>query len=169
MHYYTFSWRFSYYTCRYQQIVRYYMDQDDYDSVIDSCKRLGEQDSHVWVMALSYFAKREDNCKTQMEEVLRNIDQQKLLPPLLVIQTLANSRVCTLGVVKVSHFQSAYQNFCHGKWVRMYTMLGAHAVAIEVKFYNLIQYHTHLFIPLVLLYFDMFYSRKERRYTLSHR
>ena len=91
------------------------MDQDDYDSVIDSCKRLGEHDSHVWVMALSYFAKREDNCKTQMEEVLRNIDQQKLLPPLLVIQTLANSRVCTLGVVKVSHFQSAFQNFCHGK------------------------------------------------------
>lgn len=86
---------------RYQQIVRYYMDQDDYDSVIDSCKRLGEDDPHVWVMALSYFAKREDNCKSQMEEVLRNIDQQKLLPPLLVIQTLANSRVCTLGVVKV--------------------------------------------------------------------
>lgn len=85
----------------YQQIVRYYMSLDEYSAVIDTCKKFGHLDSHLWVMALSYFAKKEDDCKTQMREVLTNINEKKLLPPLLVIQTLANSRVCTLGVIKV--------------------------------------------------------------------
>ena len=90
-------------TCfSYQQILRYYMDQNDYDSVINSCKKWGQHDSHLWVVALAYFAEKEEDLKPQMKEVLRNIEKQKLLPPLLVIQTLANSRVCTLGVVKVS-------------------------------------------------------------------
>jgi len=77
------------------------MDHNDYDEVIASCKLWGQDDPHVWVMALSYFAGKEDDLKLQMKEVLANIDEQKLLPPLLVIQTLANSKVCTLGVVKV--------------------------------------------------------------------
>lgn len=77
------------------------MDEDEYDMVIETCSRHGQDDPQLWVTALSYFAEKEDDCKTQMEQVLRNIDQQQLLPPLLVVQTLANSRVCTLSVVKV--------------------------------------------------------------------
>ncbi|XP_067935416.1 vacuolar protein sorting-associated protein 11 homolog isoform X2 [Watersipora subatra] len=84
----------------YQQILRYHMEKNDYDQVISTCKKWGEIDSHLWVVSLAYFAEKEVDLRPQMKEVLKNIEQQKLLPPLLVIQTLANSRVCTLGVVK---------------------------------------------------------------------
>ncbi|KAL4227956.1 Vacuolar protein sorting-associated protein 11 [Mactra antiquata] len=83
----------------YQQILRYYMDHDSYDHVITTCKTYGNQDSNLWVQALSYFAKKE-NLKQQLGIVLHHIDKMNLLPPLLVIQTLANSPTATLSVIK---------------------------------------------------------------------
>ena len=60
-----------------------------------------EQDNNLWVQALAYFARKEENCKTQIMEVLSHIDRRNLLPPLLVIQTLAHNSTATLAVVKV--------------------------------------------------------------------
>ena len=59
-------------------------------------------DPHLWTQALAYFARKEENCKTQIMEVLTHIDRWNLLPPLLVIQTLAHNSTATLAVVKVS-------------------------------------------------------------------
>ena len=59
------------------------------------------QDPNLWVQALSYFAGREVNCKTYIVEVLSHVDRRNLLPPLLVIQTLAHNSTATLSVVKV--------------------------------------------------------------------
>ncbi|CAE1174781.1 VPS11 [Acanthosepion pharaonis] len=84
----------------YQQILRYYMDHDKYKQVIDTCKRFGTQESNLWVQALSYFAMKEDNCKTYLMEVLSHIDKKNLLSPLLVIQSLAHNSAATLSVVK---------------------------------------------------------------------
>ncbi|KAK3087703.1 hypothetical protein FSP39_009366 [Pinctada imbricata] len=84
----------------YQQILRYHMEHDDYIHVIDSCKKFGQQDSNLWVQALSYFARKEEQCKPQLMEVLSHIDKKSLLPPLLVIQTLAHNSTATLSVVK---------------------------------------------------------------------
>ncbi|KAH3841675.1 vacuolar protein sorting-associated protein 11 homolog [Dreissena polymorpha] len=83
----------------YQQILRYHMDNDAYDLVIQTCNSFGMQDPHLWVQALSYFAKKE-NLKQQLGVVLHNIDKRNLLPPLLVIQTLAHSPTATLSVIK---------------------------------------------------------------------
>jgi hypothetical protein len=58
-------------------------------------------DSGLWVQALAYFAKREENCKSQIMEVLSQIDKKNLLPPLLVLQTLAHNSTATLAVIKV--------------------------------------------------------------------
>ncbi|XP_064597137.1 vacuolar protein sorting-associated protein 11 homolog [Liolophura sinensis] len=84
----------------YQQILRYHMEHDEHSHVIDACKRFGSQDPNLWVQALAYFARKEDNCKTQLMEVLTHIDKKNLLPPLLVIQTLAHNSTATLSVVK---------------------------------------------------------------------
>ncbi|XP_070533237.1 vacuolar protein sorting-associated protein 11 homolog [Ptychodera flava] len=87
----------------YQQIIRYHMENDDpeeYINIIDACKRFGQQDPSLWVQALSYFAGKEENCKPQIMEVLSHIDKKNLLPPLLVIQTLAHNSTATLSVVK---------------------------------------------------------------------
>ncbi|XP_069106820.1 vacuolar protein sorting-associated protein 11 homolog isoform X1 [Argopecten irradians] len=84
----------------YQQILQYHMEHDDFVHVIDTCKKFGGQDSNLWVQALSYFARKEDNCKSQLMEVLSHIDKKNLLPPLLVIQSLAHNSTATLSVVK---------------------------------------------------------------------
>lgn len=75
------------------------MDNDAYDQVIQTCKSYGMQDCNLWIQALSYFAKKE-NLKTQLGVVLQHIDKMNLLPPLLVIQTLAHSSTATLSVIK---------------------------------------------------------------------
>lgn len=84
----------------YQQILHYHMEHNSYDQIIEACKRYGNQDPHLWVQALSYFAAKEENCKPFIVEVLSQIDRRNLLPPLLVIQTLAHNSTATLSVIK---------------------------------------------------------------------
>ena len=61
-------------------------------------------DPGLWIQALAYFARKEEDCKQQIVEVLSHIDKHNLLPPLLVTQTLAHNSTATLSVVKVSVF-----------------------------------------------------------------
>ncbi|GFR61248.1 vacuolar protein sorting-associated protein 11-like protein [Elysia marginata] len=84
----------------YQQILRYHMEHNEYVHVIESCKKFGQQDPQLWVQALSYFACKEENCKSQLMETLTHIDKKNLLPPLMVIQILAHNSTATLSVVK---------------------------------------------------------------------
>lgn len=69
--------------CRYQQIMHYHMQNEEYGKVIEACKRYGEQESCLWEQALGYFARKEEDCKTYISEVLQHIDQNNLMPPLL--------------------------------------------------------------------------------------
>ncbi|KAL9962701.1 hypothetical protein ACROYT_G031830 [Oculina patagonica] len=57
----------------YQQILHYHMEQNEYSHVIDTCKKYGTLDASLWVQALSYFARRETDCKSQIMEVLAHI------------------------------------------------------------------------------------------------
>ncbi|PIK39430.1 putative vacuolar protein sorting-associated protein 11-like [Apostichopus japonicus] len=84
----------------YQQILHYHMDHDKYDNILDVCKRYGTQDPNLWVQALSYFATKQKDCKPYIVDVLSQIDRHNLLPPLLVIQTLAHNSTATLTVIK---------------------------------------------------------------------
>ncbi|KAK3611536.1 hypothetical protein CHS0354_016470 [Potamilus streckersoni] len=84
----------------YQQILRYHMEHNEIPHVIDTCKKFGQHDPQLWVQALSYFAKKEESCKSQLMEVLSNIDKRNLLPPLLVIETLAHNSTATLSIIK---------------------------------------------------------------------
>ena len=59
-------------------------------------------DPQLWVQALSYFAGKEENCRQHITEVLTHIEKHNLLPPLLVVQTLAHNSMATLAVVKVT-------------------------------------------------------------------
>lgn len=69
--------------CRYQQIMHYHMQNEEYGKVIEACKRYGDQESCLWEQALGYFARKEEDCKTYISEVLQHIDQNNLMPPLL--------------------------------------------------------------------------------------
>lgn len=83
----------------FQQILQYHMEHNDYEQVMDTCKRHGRQDPNLWVQALSYFASCE-KCKDFIAVVLRHIEENHLMPPLMVVQTLADSQYATLADIK---------------------------------------------------------------------
>uniref|UniRef100_A0A3P9HPB0 Vacuolar protein sorting-associated protein 11 homolog n=1 Tax=Oryzias latipes TaxID=8090 RepID=A0A3P9HPB0_ORYLA len=84
----------------YQQIMHYHMQNEEYGKVVEVCKHYGDQEGCLWEQALGYFAKKEEDCKTFISEVLHHIDQKNLMPPLLVVQTLAHNSTATLSVIK---------------------------------------------------------------------
>lgn len=83
----------------FHEIVQTFMDKDDYDSVLRECDRHGQRDPKLWVQALSYFAKKPDG-DTYIAQVIQHIEAQKIIPPLLVVQILAQNRTTTLSMVR---------------------------------------------------------------------
>ena len=57
-------------------------------------------DPHLWVQALSYFGSQPEGNK-KIAEVLKHIEDTNLLPPLMVVQILAEYDVATLADIKV--------------------------------------------------------------------
>ncbi|KAM3922693.1 vacuolar protein sorting-associated protein 11 homolog [Leptodactylus fuscus] len=84
----------------FQQIMHYHMQNDQYQEVIEACKQYGEQESCLWEQALSYFARKEEDCKEHIATVLTHIESKNLMPPLLVVQTLAHNSTATLSVIR---------------------------------------------------------------------
>ncbi|GAM20486.1 hypothetical protein SAMD00019534_036610 [Acytostelium subglobosum LB1] len=84
----------------YNEIIEYHMENEDFDGLIRACKRYSDKDPNLWVQVLSYFATNNKDCQTEIGEVLMNIDKDNLIPPLLVIQILAQNKATTLGVIK---------------------------------------------------------------------
>ena len=86
----------------YQRILQFHMDNNDYVSILDTCKRYGTQDSNLWIQALQYFSKREEyNCKEYIMQILANIEKYNLLTPLMVIKILSKNNTLTIDTVKV--------------------------------------------------------------------
>lgn len=89
----------------YQQILRYHMETRSFERIVEACRRHGDKDAALWQVALTYLAQErdeggEEGCRSHMAQVLEHIDRNDLLPPLLVIQLLANSPSATLALVK---------------------------------------------------------------------
>ncbi|XP_007934636.1 vacuolar protein sorting-associated protein 11 homolog [Orycteropus afer afer] len=84
----------------FQQIMHYHMQHEQYRQVITVCERHGEQEPSLWEQALSYFARKEEDCKEYVAAVLKHIENKNLMPPLLVVQTLAHNSTATLSVIR---------------------------------------------------------------------
>lgn len=63
--------------------MHYHMQHEQYRQVIAVCERHGEQEPSLWEQALSYFARKEEDCKEYVAAVLRHIENKSLMPPLL--------------------------------------------------------------------------------------
>lgn len=63
--------------------MHYHMQHEQYRQVIAVCERHGEQDPSLWEQALSYFARKEEDCKEYVAAVLKHIENKNLMPPLL--------------------------------------------------------------------------------------
>jgi vacuolar protein sorting-associated protein 11 len=88
----------------YQEIVQHYQEHDEFDNVVAACKRYGDKSPNLWVSALSYFASKKgadaNAVKQHIAQVLGYIDRGDLLPPLLVIEILAQNSAVTLESIR---------------------------------------------------------------------
>ncbi|KAI3658936.1 hypothetical protein MP638_006312 [Amoeboaphelidium occidentale] len=83
----------------YRDILKFHMDKQEYKQAIAACRKYSEKDSGLWVQLLNYFAERND-CKDELADVLKVIDERNLLSPITVIETLSQSSIATLGMIK---------------------------------------------------------------------
>ncbi|KAH0623394.1 hypothetical protein JD844_031667 [Phrynosoma platyrhinos] len=84
----------------FQQIMHYHMQNEQYRKVVEVCELYGDQEACLWEQALGYFAHKEEDCKEYITAVLKHIETKNLMPPLLVVQTLAHNSTATLSVIK---------------------------------------------------------------------
>jgi len=86
----------------YNEIVQHHMENNEYPAIIANCKKFGHIDPNLWVQVLSYFALKDEgeDCHRWIMDVLNNIEREKLLPPLLVVQILSQNDKTPLAVVK---------------------------------------------------------------------
>jgi len=66
-------------------------------------KKYSKNDPNLWIKALTYFSSKDPSSidfRSEIGEILKNIEDNKLLPPLQVIQLLSQSPNSKLGLIK---------------------------------------------------------------------
>ena len=87
-------------------IFRSYAAAYDTVGAINALRKYGPEEPQLYPAALAYFTSSpeilEEAGSAEVEAVLRKIDQEGLMAPLQVIQTLSTNAVATMGLVKKS-------------------------------------------------------------------
>lgn len=83
------------------EILRFHIEhRGDLESAIQTCRRFGPQDPNLWIQALQSIS-REGECPPEyLSEILDQIESNRLMSPLLVLQTLAKSSTAGLGLLR---------------------------------------------------------------------
>ncbi|KAL5977230.1 Vacuolar protein sorting-associated protein 11 [Asimina triloba] len=88
----------------YKEVIACYMQAHDHEGLIACCKRLSDSsqggDPSLWGDLLKYFGELGEDCSKEVKEVLTHIERDQILPPIIVLQTLARNPCLTLSVVK---------------------------------------------------------------------
>jgi vacuolar protein sorting-associated protein 11 len=84
-------------------IFRSYTSAKDTQGVIKALRKYGPEEPQLYLDALAYFAsspKILEEAGDELNAVLKKIDEDGLMAPLQVIQTLSNNNVVTMGMIK---------------------------------------------------------------------
>ncbi|CAH2052435.1 unnamed protein product [Thlaspi arvense] len=88
----------------YKEVIACYMQNHDHDGLIACCKRLGDSgkggDPSLWADLLKHFGEIGEDWTKEVKEVLTYIERDDILPPIIVLQTLAKNPCLTLSVIK---------------------------------------------------------------------
>lgn len=84
----------------FNEIIQFYIDRKDSKKVIEKCTEYGKSDQNMWIQVLSYFCDSGEDLSTEISALLAKIEQENILPPLLVLDILSRSKKATLGTVK---------------------------------------------------------------------
>ena len=84
-------------------IFRSYTSANDTRGAIKALRKYGPQEPQLYPAALAYFTsspKILEEAGTELDVVLKKIDEDGLMAPLQVIQTLSTNAVATMGMIK---------------------------------------------------------------------
>jgi vacuolar protein sorting-associated protein 11 len=84
-------------------IFRSYTSAKDTAGAIKALRKYGPEEPQLYPAALAYFTsspKILDEAGDELDSVLERIDQDGLMAPLQVIQTLSANGVATMGMIK---------------------------------------------------------------------
>lgn len=84
-------------------IFRSYTSANDTTGAIKALKKYGPEEPQLYPAALAYFTsspKILEEAGDELDAVLKKIDEDDLMAPLQVIQTLSTNPVATMGMVK---------------------------------------------------------------------
>eukprot|EP00879_Flechtneria_rotunda_P007092 GHRR01007444.1.p1 GENE.GHRR01007444.1~~GHRR01007444.1.p1 ORF type:complete len:921 (+),score=350.13 GHRR01007444.1:614-3376(+) len=88
-----------------KEVLAVHMAAQDYEGLIAACIQYGDAASggepQLWADALEYLCKQPGDCSEPVSQVLQHIEAKRVLPPLVVLQTLA-----TNNQLKVSRSQA---------------------------------------------------------------
>jgi len=87
----------------YFDIFRSYTSARDTAGAIKALRKYGPEEPRLYPAALAYFTSSEQTLREaggEVDAVLKRIDDDGLMAPLQVIQTLSQSRVATMGLIK---------------------------------------------------------------------
>lgn len=88
----------------YREVAALHMQAGDYGSLIAACVQYGDAaaggDPQLWAEALEFFCSQPGDCSSAISQVLQHIEQGELLPPLVVLQTLAKNKNLKVSIVK---------------------------------------------------------------------
>lgn len=76
------------------------MDRGHFSKALKACAKYAEYDLSLWTAALAFFAARPEPCEDEIVQVLDQIEQYNLMPPLAVLQLLARNPNKPVSVVK---------------------------------------------------------------------
>jgi hypothetical protein len=82
-------------------VIQHHIEAHDSQSIIKNCKKFGNsgRGPNLWVQVLTHFA-TQDDCEDEIQQVLQYINRSNILPPLLVVQILAQNQRLPLSVVR---------------------------------------------------------------------
>ncbi|KAL9059035.1 MAG: hypothetical protein Q9162_001423 [Coniocarpon cinnabarinum] len=88
----------------YADIFRSYVSANDIPGALKALKKYGPEDPSLYPTALASFTSSQETLDivgaTEIDNILRVIEQKRLLSPLQVVQTLSANSVATVGMLK---------------------------------------------------------------------
>lgn len=83
-----------------EELLNYYISTKDANNITQLCQKYGETETNLWVQALKYFSKQENQAKDKLEETLEQISQIPSFSPLLVLNILAKDKNIEFKLIK---------------------------------------------------------------------
>jgi hypothetical protein len=88
------------------ELMTYYMQNREYDNIINLCVKYGDREQNLWIQALTYFVtklldeKEKNNVQKHIKSVLSHLEKIPSISPLLILEIASKSKALRCSVLK---------------------------------------------------------------------